>query len=78
VHEEAFKKICDFVSGARDNMRIENEKCDPKAFKKFLESRYDKRIAQKIHVLFDWSGNSINYASFMQTIKQVFLRPAED
>jgi len=43
-------------------------------FKKFLEARYDKRIAQKILVLFDWS-NPLKFDKFTERILEFFLQP---
>jgi hypothetical protein len=69
LHEETFKRICEYNTDRRDaNIRIENEKCENKAMKRFLEQKYDKRLAQKILILFDWLANSIKFDSFTNTV----------
>ena len=79
-HEEVFRRIC---SGSGTNgkdgekPKIENEKCDKQAFKKYLEARYDKRIALKILTLFDWSVN-LKFEKFTERILDFILRPRSD
>jgi hypothetical protein len=80
IHQQAFKRICNFSGSLTLNkesdLKIENEKCEKGVFKRFLEARYDKRLAQKILVLFDWSNNSLKFEKFTERIHEFILKPS--
>lgn len=76
-HMKVFRQICSGMAPAEVESKIENEKCDKNQFKRFLEARYDKRLALKILALFDWSVN-LKFEKFTERVHEFILKPRSD
>lgn len=79
--EEKFKQICSFGDDVKDeygkkdekkDMSIHNHRLNRIKLKKYLQKRYNAKLANKLCYLFDWS-NHHNYKTFYQAVDELFI-----
>ena len=79
IQEEKFIEMCNFGSDNHDAKKnLGNEKLQKTQLRKYLERKYDKRLAQKIIVLFEWPHSFLKVNDYFDTIEQIILNPSPD
>lgn len=78
--EDKFKQICSYGEdkeepGKKDDkkdMSIHNHRLNRLKLKKYLQKRYNAKLANKLCYLFDWS-NHHTYKTFYQAVDELFI-----